>query len=173
MVFDESGAAERRQVPGEFFDPLFGVVDAGGSVFIGNVQEVTVVEFDLVSQQVVAERQVSREENSSFLGRVRDLFLGGKAMAAEVVRRPIAVSANGEFVYFTDRRSVYCLQAQNLEPIGDVEFESVRSLASWNDDKFLAAGETTLHVLDATCKPEASIEIPFDTRGPPSEVFAP
>ena len=107
------------------------------------------------------------------LGHLRDIFLGGKAVALGVVRRPIAVSPDGERVYFTDATRVYCLQAQNLETIGDAVFESVRSLASWNDDKFLAAGETTLHVLDATCKLEASIEIPFDTRGPPQEVFAP
>ena len=174
LIVDQGGMAGRHRLPGEFIDPLFGVADAGGSVFVGNVHEVTVIEFDLVSQQVVAERQVSRQGGSSFLGRVKDLILGGKAMAIAVVRRPIAVSPDGERVYFTDARRVYCLQAQNLESVGDVEFDSVRSLAAWNEHTFFAAGETTLHVIDAaTCQARGSIEIPFDTGGPPARIFVP
>ena len=173
VVLNDVNEIARRQLPGRFDDPLFGVADAGGSMFVGNVSEVTVVEFDLISQQVVAERQVFQPQSSSVPARLKDFFLGGNALAIEVVRRPIAVSPDGERVFFTDRRSVYCLQAVSLELVGDTEFESVRSVASWNDDEFIVAGETTLHVLDTTCKPRVSIEIPFDTRGPPEEVFAP
>ena len=174
LIVDQGGMIERHRLPGKFVDPLFGVADAGRSVFVGNAGEVTVIEFDLVSPQVVAERQVSRQAGSSFVGRVKDLFLGGKVMAIAVVRQPIAVSSDGERVYFTDARRVYCLQAQNLEPGGDSEFDSVRALAAWNEHTFFAAGETTLHVIDAaTCQARDSIEIPFETGGPPARIFVP
>lgn len=179
LVFDESGAVVRRQLPGEFSDPLFGAADAGRSVFVGNVREVTVIEFDLVSQQVVAEqvvaeRRITRQEGSSFLERFKRFLFGSPVFAIQVVRQPVAVSLDEQYVFFTDRWSVYCLSAETLEVIGQTEFDSVRALAAWNQYAFFAAGETTLHVIDpATCEKRDSIEIPFDTDGAPTRIFVP
>ena len=174
LVFDESGAVARRQLPGEFSDPLFGAADAGRSVFVGNVREVTVIEFDLVSQQVVAERRITRRAGSSFLERLKRFLFGTPVLAIQVVRQPIAVSLDEQYVYFTDRWTVYCLSAETLEVIGQTELDSVRVLAAWNEYAFFAAGKTTLHVIDpATCQERDSIEIPFDTDGSPTRIFVP